>query len=428
MQPINLLKGECIAPPQDLVNNVLNNQIHCVIKFNNRINERTLEKAIKISLDIVPILVSNIVERAGKGLWQKNIYEISEVFSLVITNKLDDEIMHFLRKPLNSSSDPMLFIRLFRGDHDTICVKINHACTDGGGLKHYVHLLSSIYTALISKESINFPKLDGERGQKQVFNALSISNPLTAWDKSSSEVQQKWAFPSVPGEDYSVNYMIEQILPTQLQLLKVFAGNLGVTINDLLLSAYFRSLFKMLTPQENELFPIGVTVDLRRYLPKKKAEAICNLSSSVSIQITCNNNEFIEETLLKVFQETRKAKENNPGLNGAIVFEMLGGMGIPKLHSHFQKTNKISKELRKYNPTLSNFGQVSKEPILFGTTPAASIYIISPVMSSPSFMLGASTYQDILTLTVGFYESTTLSSDVSYFLDLFKSELLSFIN
>ena len=67
----------------------------------------------------------------------------------------------------------------------------------------------------------------------------------------------------------------------------------------------------------------------------------------------------------------------------------------------------------KSSPMLSNFGIISLNPLLFEEMVAEDVYIVAPFFYAPAFTLGASTYNGVLTLTAGYYETATGGKDVA---------------
>jgi len=59
-------------------------------------------------------------------------------------------------------------------------------------------------------------------------------------------------------------------------------------------------------------------VDLRRYLPNKKSEEICNLTSNMICDIGSDIGQTYKETLLKVRESMNMGKDSFSCLNGPV--------------------------------------------------------------------------------------------------------------
>ena len=78
----------------------------------------------------------------------------------------------------------------------------------------------------------------------------------------------------------------------------------------------------------------------------------------------------------------------------------------------------------KCSPVLSNFGFVSKSLIRFGENIVTEAYIIPPAIRAPGILLGASTYNSIITLAVGYYKPSIHKADMERLLNKIKDELV----
>lgn len=95
------------------------------------------------------------------------------------------------------------------------------------------------------------------------------------------------------GEEANPEFMLTEIEPTAFSAIKKYARMHDVTINDIFMAAYFCAANQVF--QENKLRTLVCAVDLRKYLPGKKAPGLCNLTGNLHCQISkipdeINNN------------------------------------------------------------------------------------------------------------------------------------------
>lgn len=95
------------------------------------------------------------------------------------------------------------------------------------------------------------------------------------------------------GEEANPQFMLTEIEPTAFSAIKKYARMHDVTINDIFMAAYFCAANQVF--QENKLRNLVCAVDLRKYLPGKKAPGLCNLTGNLHCQISkipdeINNN------------------------------------------------------------------------------------------------------------------------------------------
>jgi NRPS condensation-like uncharacterized protein len=421
------------ACPQDVFNYMAryffsNYQIQCVLKLDGRIDALRLAKAVKLTIEAEPVLGSRFIENSDICYWktQTKIDENKICLVRETDNNTEQEIQNFLTASLESYGDPQIQIQVLRGENDVLCLKVNHACSDGGGVKEYIQRLAQVYTALCENPAYSLPtNMTGRRDQGQLFECLGVEDSRTLWNPALAELQPTWAFPCGRGENERPAFLIRHLEEEGYQALKAYVSRVGVTINDVLLTAYYRALFEMVKPEYDVPMEILVTVDLRRYLPARKAEAICNLSGFVNARVARIAGELFTDTVNRVHREMKKHKSSQPGLHSAAIFEMLGQMPFSQVLSMFQTSRREAVQNGLASPFLSNLGVISDIPIRFGEREAVAGYMVTPIMFSPGFMLGVSTYRDVLTLTAGVYQSTVQYEKVEEFLDRIVDSLSS---
>lgn len=429
----NQIQSEMPVNGQDMANYIghlwnKNEQIQIVLSFEERIDFECLKRAVRLSVDAEPILGCEFVTSENKPIWRrhKNLDKITWC-KLVETEK-SDEILHtILCKPLESENYQLEVYLLRTIKNDLLCIKINHSCSDGGGAKDYLHLLKEIYTQLT--KNVNFyPEINhnSNRSGSQIFENLGILNPVTLINPHLTELKPTWAFPNKQSKVESFNYSVLHLTGNEMSELVLYAKEKKVTLNDLILTAYYRALFTIINPDFDRPMEICVTTDLRKYLKGNKAAAICNLSGVLNHRIS-RKEENNEATLFRVSGEMKKIKKEEWGLHSAVLVEMLAGMDFETVAASIRTAWEESVRWGKSTINLSNFGLISQEPLYFGDIAAQDAYMLTPVFKAPSFMLGASTYRNKLTFTVGFCEPEVIEEDVKQFLSNFKKELLGFV-
>jgi NRPS condensation-like uncharacterized protein len=168
---------------------------------------------------------------------------------------------------------------------------------------------------------------------------------------------------------------------------------------------------------------IGITIDLRRYLPNHTSGAICNLSGMEMPVIRMEENEPFIQTLLRVKQSMDKIKSQNPGLSSAAGMELLAGMKLLAVKEMYKQQHQQALQMGMALPLLTNFGLIANEPIRFGDIHAVDSYMTSPIMYAPFFTMGASSYNGRLSFTIGYHSPDTSKDKVKQFLTHLVNEL-----
>lgn len=406
-------------------------QLHAVLSFSGLLDEQRLAKAIRYTLDIEPVLGCRFVEDRPTPYWERRD-DLDQIDWCPVIKTTEPQVNQLLQQfwatPTEPTEDPLVQARIFRTHQDILCIKIDHSCSDGGGLKEYVKLVEFIYNQL-GKNLFFTPEANPHysRESSQIFAPLGITEPLQSWDQSRTNALPTWSFPSNPGEDSKPTHTIRQIDKEHFALLKEYSQSQNVTVNDLLITAYYRAFFTVTDYADQVPRCVQVTVDLRRYHPNRKADGICNLSGSEHIHVSHEPNERFDHTLQRVKQQMDNHKQNLCGMHTAFVFEFFASLGLEGTCQWFQGARASAIQDNLSTPFLSNFGYLSEAILSFGDLQAEQGYMISPCFFSPGFMASASTYNDVLTLCVGYYQSSRDTAMVETFLDLMITELLEVI-
>ena len=402
-----------------------NGQIQIVLSFAEKLDFECLKRAVRLTIDAEPVLGCEFVIIDNKPIWRrcKDLDQIAWC-KLIETEKPDDTLHIILCKPFEEEKYQLEVYLLRSAKNEILCIKINHSCSDGGGAKDYLHLLKETYTQL-TKDANFYPKINHnlDRSTRQIFKNLGIINPASLINLHLAALKPTWAFPYRKSDVRNFNYLILPLTRSETNQLFLYAKEKKVTLNDLILSAYYRALFTIIDPAFDQPMEICVTMDLRSYLEEGRAAAICNLSGVLNHRIF-RVKENSEATLSRVADGMKVLKKDNPGLHSAALMEMLSGMDFKTATASIKNAWDESVHSGKSTINLSNFGIISSELLQFGEIAAEDAYMVTPVFKAPSFMLGASTYQSKLTFTVGFCEPEVREEDVRQLLSDLKKELI----
>jgi len=412
-----------------------NYQIQPVMRLDGRLDYEKLSQAVRLTIDAEPVFGCRFVE-SNIPYWKRidNIDEI-QLCALEKVENADEAIKSFLESPLDIDRDPMVKLKLIRsGSYDTICLKINHICCDGAGTKEYIQLLSEFYNALEQKNNVLSitPRIAGRKDQDKLVEALGIKDPKSEWKPLQDAPRTVWPFPWKPVLKNDSRYAMCRMPQSQLDVMSRYGKARGATINDLILTAYYRAMFNFSHPLYGIPMDISTTVDLRRYLPDNKTEAIRNFSGGFITRIERIKHEPFAETLSRVVKATSKAKKQNPGLQNAIGGEIVQNMDFLSLFNYFKIQAKTTELIRHFpffpcnagSSGLSNLGIISKSLIKFGNNTVTDAYIVPPAISSPGFLLLAGTYNGVLTFSTSYYKGSILRKDIEKLLDMVKTELM----
>ena len=391
-------------------------QLAMVLKLNGQLEEDLFEQAIHLTMDLEPVLGCQFVENGDEPFWERrNDLENTKLSDVVKADPPEDALETFVSSPIRADLDPLVRARIFRGRNtDTLCIKINHSVCDGGGLKEYVFMLSNIYNTLVSgKECIVLPNL-GRRDQSQILQLAKDTKSLAV----KGFPQPTWTLLQKAGTEPLHCFRV--IPKPRFEVIKKYAQNKSTSVNDVLLAALFRAFFVLNNTPADSPMIMQVSIDLRRYLSKKKAEAICNLSGALYVALERKVGEEFDGTLARVSAAMNRLKENYPGLESAAGLEYLASQGYIGLEKYLEEASAIGRKFNVTFPLLSNFGVLSLYG--FGELKVINEFISSPIMYPPGFMLGVSTFNDEMTFSIG-YCGKENSQQINRFLEIYVAEL-----
>lgn len=399
-------------------------QVHAVLYFDRMIDISLLEKALCCTLEIVPILGCRFVGDNTRPYWEHTDEEyLKNLFTFVDSGGRDpgDEIQRFITGKTDEKTGPQLMARVIRSaDKDILCLVMNHMVCDGAGFKEYLYLLGEIYTRLCNRTYGDFYYHNGERSERQLYRNFTFAKKLKLFflPHEAIKANNTVYFPLSRDRTGQEPFILRHKLAAErFARLKAYGKSHGFTINDIVLAAYFRALNRMLDTKQGDGLTIPCMVDLRRYLPGKKADGICNLAAMMTCRIGETTGQSFDETAAEVHAVMQRKKSGYPGLDGLSTLKLV--FKLP-----FSKAYQL---LKKYyaNPLIgiTNIGIIDSGRLMFGKAPIKDAYVAASIKYPPYFQLGLTTYDDSLTFTVNQYGTESDRETVQRFFVLLDQEL-----
>ncbi|MCI5141627.1 MAG: hypothetical protein D3909_07845 [Candidatus Electrothrix sp. ATG1] len=346
-------------------------------------------------------------------------------------------VLAYMVETIDPCNGPQVQARLFRSESDTLCLKVNHMVADAGGVKEYAELLATLYRRLIKNPSY-IPPINsnsvGNRSRMQAIQDFSFRKKLKIVHRSFQDWQEahfpsgNWSVPLkhvTPGQRA---YVIRKIEPDQFRTIRMYCRKNGVTINDVMLAAYFRSLYKLIRPSSGVPLRVATTVDLRRYLPDGKGEAICNLAGKFEMNIGATPGNNLADTVSLVHNKMKVRKNDCFGLGDSHHFMFNIG------YLSFARTCRLSELwigfMRRVSPkplppVFTNLGKIESFRINFGNIAVQDAFLTALGTVPPLFLMSLSGFNDSLTMSIGFCENTIQKKKVGQLLENIKKETKS---
>lgn len=411
-------------------------QIHLSIEFEGHIDADRLARAMRLCMDAEPVLGCQYVDHWIFPSWKRFSDEHLDQFAMLEIEEGDDEtrqsaLDRFLGRQVIYEEQPQFYALLLRHDrHDRVVIKVNHQVVDAGGTKELGYLIARMYREL-GKDSNFLPGPNS--GSRSIWQVYKRVLPryffkllwLNAKETYSNSVPfQSINFPSGFEKKGEPVFLIKRFSPDRVDTIKNYGKKKGATINDVVATALTRAYIRIAGWDKRAQIRMNGTVDLRRYIPQKQGEALCNLSSFYFTNLGLDPGGSFDETLGKIKKRIDHAKKNMIGLPflfGSILMaapypEFIMKWFINKFMSWGGKKGNIP-------PSMTNLGPILEDRLDFGYPEIKRAEVYVPSACPPLFVTGVSGYKNALTFSSGFYESAIPKEKVEKMFDFLDEEL-----
>ncbi|WP_124067164.1 VTT domain-containing protein [Clostridium sp. E02] len=368
-------KGQCMDFIQTINIEKLQPFVFCHLHFDRRIDIERLKYAVQQTLSTVPQILCSYDLKKGK--WVDRGHTIEDLFVDNNSDFGDDWCWNLL-------TETQLKIHVCHKEiHDILTIGISHILCDGAGFTQYLYLLANYYNNNDSQKDIL-----NQRDLKPILEKINIKTSLCKVI-SYGEVKEL-PFDKSGNIPYC---LIKTIEKQEFLAIQRKTKALNCTVNDLLLTAYARTIVKFL---KTESITLNCPINLRRFGKRELQEealTIANMTGIYKLHIIIKPSECFETTLLKIHSQMEQLKFNNSCFNG-----------IPLLHFLYNKVpifilNIFGKKLYKIFPiSFTNFGVIDCNKLVFDGTKLNKCFLTGTYRISPDFQVSVSTYQNTCTL------------------------------
>ena len=389
--------------------------IHFAATFSGSLDLECLKKSVDLSADAFPMIRCGFPEHGGRPYWEDKGYTSDDMVEFLETKDVAASVWKTLRKEADETNGPQVKITVIRdGKTDTLCVTINHMICDAAGFKEYLSFLSSIYTGVEKDPKYRPVPLTGNRDLRQVVKTFSWSDRIKIFTGSNDMTKPDTAKFDFEGDLNRPFIEMKTVPREKVRLLKDYAKLHGATVNDVLLTAYIRTLYQHL----GRVVAVPCAVDLRKYLPNRKAGSICNLVTNLKCDIGDDIGVSFDCTLEKVKEKMAQQKADIISLKSILLMEVAFRV-IP-----YRIMGKAVDPFFSNPPiALTNLGILDKEKLAFGETKMTGAFMTSSIKYAPYFQIAVSTFDNVMALSANLYGTQADRNKISSFLTAVISEL-----
>lgn len=394
-------------------------QLHCIMKFDNKVKKDVMKKALTLMFKVVPILGSAFVEDSVEPYWEK--VEVSNFKDILTIVKNEEDFNKFITSRTNEFTGPQMKACIFDSRKDSLAIIMNHMICDAAGFKEYMYLLCDLYSKLMKDFNYVPDNLfNGDRSLKRINQELSLKdkvNVLLLQNKESNK-SMNHKFPLSQGKDVNPFIVTNKISQIRFLTIKEYCKKNKVTVNDVVLAAFYRVLYKTLGLDNSSELNIPIMVDMRRNLKVKNMDAICNLTSTAITHIDYDGKENFNVTVIKVNKDMNLKKTRFIGFNGFVKLSLI---------FRIFKYNKIKNTMKNLfkNPLIgmTNIGILDSKKLSFEGTSINEAFMCGSIKYKPYFQVALTSFKDTITFSTNLYGNSEDKKIIEEFLNLLVGEL-----
>lgn len=237
----------------------------------------------------------------------------------VSEEQLESEINEFLIQYIPPEAAIQMQVAVFNhGGKSVLCVVENHMCMDGGDLKYFMKSLCKNYNDFVEKGISPVDLRTGTRSYESVYEDFSAGEKKMAKNLYKNiNSKDDHGFPFTPNNILDKSFIAKRKIPAEkFDKIRAAGKQHGATINDMLLTAYFYSLYELAGFDKSESVSISCAVDLRRHIKDVSHQGVTNHTAWMQCRIP-ERGTTIFDTLTYVVHSSNQFKQDRfIGLHG----------------------------------------------------------------------------------------------------------------
>ncbi len=397
---MKIMKAEMWDKMQYLFRAYYNRTMHASYFYDGTLNLDALKKTYVAVIKEIPVLHSTYHNNFIKPYWIVNEnFDENDFFSFVETNDPIKELDDFMGFTVPADGKVQLRARVIRSNgKDILGVVVNHMCFDGSDMRYLNLKVVETYNNYIKTGMLTPDIKKGTRSADQVYYKLSPEDQKIAKGlfKNVSTVENKVIFPFAEDDGTEKCRLVREKLHREDFLkMKAKGKEMGATINDVLVAAYFRALYKNIDTKGQSI-TVPCMYDLRKYTGGVSL-GLTNMIGFMPATLSPNVGNTMKETIVKVMDALKVSKEDR--------FTGLYSLPLLKLayaiFPHF--ISEMAIRIGYTNPYIgmSNIGIINPLEFAFEGLTLVDAFYSGAVKYKPYMQLALTTFQNEITFSVG---------------------------
>lgn len=395
--------------------------VHVRLDYDFEIDTETLKTVLICFFEKAPVLHSSFHDNHVSPYWIVKPYRIDDILEVSRPDDVEAAADAFLTQEIPPENDIQMKVALFlhRGK-STLCIIENHMCMDGGDFKYFLKAFCKNYSEYAEKGVSPIDLREGSRSYDQVYQDFSQTEQKMAKNLYKNiNAKDDHRFPLTPDSIRDTSFIAKRkISAEKLAQIKSSGKKHGATVNDMLLTAYFYSLYEIASYNPYDSVSISCAIDLRRHLKDVSDEGLTNHTAWMQCRVP-ERGQDIFATLQYVKQSVNRFKHD----------KFMGLYGLPLLKLGYSiMPHAASEEIIKIgysNPlvAMSNIGILDEKALaLCGNEPTDG-FMTGAVKFKPFVLLSATTLRNAVTLSMCVRGNDEDKQIVEHFFDLMERNL-----
>ncbi len=357
-----------------------------------------LKTVIICAFEKVPVLHSKFVDKKISTHWEIMPYDVDEVLTVSYPENMDEAVEEFLTQYIPPENHIQMKIALFIKDgKSTLCMVENHMCMDGGDLKYFLQAFCENYTNYVENRVSPVEFRTGSRAYTDVYSGFGkMESGVAKRLFKNINARDDHKFPltadSIRDESFIARKKFSEETLTKL---KAKGKEMGATVNEMLLTAYFYSIYELGNFSPNEQIMISSAIDLRRHMNSVDDKGFTNHTAWMQCAIPERGRDIFETVKYVVRSSNRFKKDKFMGLYGLPLLNF-GYSILP--HAASEEIIKIGYS----NPymAMSNIGILNGKVLSLSGNEPSDAFMSGAVKYKPFVLLTATTYKNVITLSM----------------------------
>ncbi len=402
--------------------------VHVELRYDFEIDIEILKTVLICFFEKAPVLHSSFTDNHLHPYWTVKDYHIDEVLTVKNVNEeeLDSEINDFLIQHIPTDSNIQMKVAVFNhSGKSVLCIVENHMCMDGGDFKYFLKSLCKNYNDYAENKISPINLKTGTRSFESVYEDFSSAEKQMA-KRLYKNVNSKdeHAFPLTQDDIRDSSFIARRKVSADVfNKIKEVGKKHGATINDMLVAAYFHSIYELADFNKNDSVSISCAIDLRRHIKDSQDLGVTNHTAWMQCKVPRCGRDIFETLTYTVNSVNQFKKDRFIGLHGLPLLS-LGYKILP--HAASEEIIKIGYS----NPLLamSNIGVLDEKSLALAGNEPTDGFMSGAVKYKPYVLLSVTSMRKELTFSMCVRGNDEDKKIVEHFFDIFESNINKFIS